>query len=840
MQCPHCGKQVSEGTKFCIHCGWQLLITCPNCGQNSPATMKYCYKCGAPLKSDAPETISMQPVKQPQQPMRPAVPVSAKQQIPQSVHNKPAASSEAVVTKKRPVALIVSLVVSLIVIALVAAGVFVAYDRGLIGGVTVAKPADLKVSTVGTGSKKAYNAKNVADALRQRGLKVSVVRQFSGVPRGGMIQYQTAAGKKITAGTSVRRGSTVQVVASAGPGVPQGTVGQPDKTVRSSLKTMGVPVSYKSAPVSNTKLVSSHTVIGTIPQEGLPADAKTGITVILPTQEKSSSPRVPADLYGMDPGAAQDALTKLGVNTIVRDTFSSRKMLGKVIRTDPALGAPIRAKDDHNKPVVTLYRGVDASKLKDVLAPKRVPLNAESGTAPVQTMLTGEDALVGTYCNSSGDCFNINQGQYAQTSDDNAIYGPDNSDTTASPQQDRTVGHEYTLAPGSCPVCGPDRVSEVNIDDTKTLKNALITQNHGAFELFQGDPAMPDDGKGNFGTNTHFVVDDQTKKAGFGDSNADRSDPGFSMRGMLVYFPVGADLSAVEDSGYFDASALKAAQKDGAPDPSRPYILRRDTSAYPASQRFTAGRSNNPTAPFSSSSMLKVKPAPSADNVYYLMEGPVYDMDSLASDGKSSSTNLSYPSKSVVDAALAKGDFSPIAGRYCLKDNSKCFVLHKDGSVSARDVTILYEGRTGEHSQKLSVQHDGEDETNENVYTTLEGPDSEYTCKADDGTKLQGIQTCMDANVPLANFTSFPLLATYNYANPGLSSDAYLKAHIPGFSSDIRQFLDQESEEFNHQKYVEPDHSRPFIAAEAIHGANGYTTSAHTDEDVFYFVSSAE
>src|SRR5258708_24228808 len=54
MVCPNCGTSNSEGSKFCMSCGRELLemsisTQCPNCGTTNAAGSKYCMGCGHDL-----------------------------------------------------------------------------------------------------------------------------------------------------------------------------------------------------------------------------------------------------------------------------------------------------------------------------------------------------------------------------------------------------------------------------------------------------------------------------------------------------------------------------------------------------------------------------------------------------------------------------------------------------------------------------------------------------------------------------------------------------------------------------------------------------------------------
>ena len=88
-------------------------------------------------------------------------------------------------------------------------------------------------------------------------------------------------------------------------------------------------------------------------------------------------------------------------------------------------------------------------------------------------------------------------------------------------------------------------------------------------------------------------------------------------RDFFVVMPVGADLDQLESNGYFDGSTTYKPYAD------RPYLIRRDNSAYPEIKATNDAfhRKPNPYAP--GTNMQPFKKAPNAHNVYYLVEQPV-------------------------------------------------------------------------------------------------------------------------------------------------------------------------------------------------------------------------
>src|SRR5437763_10293419 len=50
MRCPNCQTLNPPNAKFCLECGYRLLV-CPHCGTVNPPAAKFCIECGLPLPS---------------------------------------------------------------------------------------------------------------------------------------------------------------------------------------------------------------------------------------------------------------------------------------------------------------------------------------------------------------------------------------------------------------------------------------------------------------------------------------------------------------------------------------------------------------------------------------------------------------------------------------------------------------------------------------------------------------------------------------------------------------------------------------------------------------------
>jgi len=54
VNCPDCHGQVSIDSRFCSHCGHQLVVVrkCPKCAENVTAAAKFCPSCGGDLQEE--------------------------------------------------------------------------------------------------------------------------------------------------------------------------------------------------------------------------------------------------------------------------------------------------------------------------------------------------------------------------------------------------------------------------------------------------------------------------------------------------------------------------------------------------------------------------------------------------------------------------------------------------------------------------------------------------------------------------------------------------------------------------------------------------------------------
>ena len=61
MNCPKCGGEVANGSKFCNHCGASIEVVmerkCPGCGKMVGVQSKFCPDCGAAFEVDDEERV---------------------------------------------------------------------------------------------------------------------------------------------------------------------------------------------------------------------------------------------------------------------------------------------------------------------------------------------------------------------------------------------------------------------------------------------------------------------------------------------------------------------------------------------------------------------------------------------------------------------------------------------------------------------------------------------------------------------------------------------------------------------------------------------------------------
>ncbi|MFR0557500.1 PASTA domain-containing protein [Pseudoscardovia radai] len=643
-------------------------------------------------------------------------------------------------------------------------------------------------------------ADQVEQELKSEGFQTSRSQQYSGKSAGAFLAFSN-----VSEGQQLRHGSLIDIIESLGPGVPSGTVGTQATDSKQALADMNVPVTYRavvtsvpgssfspagtdsgstgtdagsagsSASPTDPSAATPGTVVATYPADGQPVtDTGKGITVAVATQSDAG---IPLDYYGQDPDAVQADLESRGYTVTRKAKFSTKANVGKVVASDPALGtaAATGAK-------VTLYYGVDSSSTHDVFTNIYQPTTGASD---------GPEAAQGTYCRKDGDCITLSKdcsGSYCE------LY------SSQAPKSSSTTGASTALQTcfGAQASCLPNTKDEwQTITSTYSYQaQDLIYGSTGTFELTTDrqlrDATCETDwdtqiGGSGPGDTVTRCVDDKLQSYPSSQSQIPADNPSYQMDDVwYVYVPVGADIASVAKAGYFDADAMNDAASQGEPDSGTPYFVARDPSLYDETKIHMADVTNldeykqGPFVPFlGNSSRLAVKPAPSAQSAYYLVENPVdpnnlgafpeTDIDDLNSSDESTSepSESAQPSPSAtssessaspsaspsatpktytpdeVKAAVGSGDFTPIAGTYCAKYSQtpgSCYTIDASGNITLSDD---YDNR-GTEQLKTTVD-DWQDMNGNSTMLYLSGLDSYGGCKTSSGVDHSNFD-CSNAN----------------------------------------------------------------------------------------------
>ena len=673
MFCTQCGTRNEPGTRFCMNCGHPF----DDAGQGAPASNAQTVAQPAPVTQQTTVTqpapvaqpeIAVQPQPQPapvvqQTPVTPApassapapgaaaAPAPAAPEPPQPVApTAPAAQPDKPAKPAKEHRGHGKLIAIILVIVLVLAGgglgAFLTWRQGLWGGVVLPQASDVKVEPG-----KSLTADIVVDQLKAKGVSAQKTAVFSGQPKGAFIGYE---GMK--PGDRVSKGQSVNVQESAGPGVPKGTVGGKATDVKAVMDGMGVPVHYKQIAVNDTAKTPEGTVVVTSPADGQAlSDTQKDKGIYVGVAVKGGSGTIGWDVIGQDRDTVKSDLESQGYTVTEAPRLATSANLGKVVGADPAPGS------DTSGTSVTLYYGVDAKGVQDAFSYD----SPETGSR----MLVGDSDLAsGTWCTNAGDCITLDgEGQdYPGMGYMGSIPYPKG--------RDGSVYDEYN----DLTACAPSMSDPYCENDAYLLK-----QNVGAFEL------LPQASVYNLSCDGKLTS-----------SSSCSGKAEYRMQDLFLVVPVGTDLNALESKGYFDQTALDQAKGQKAPDTSRPFLLYRDPKLYDTTTApYTDSSSANPFVPANTvtgkaNDMVGMKPAPSDDTAYYLTDTARIDWGKLAdakldgAAGNASASASASPSSSKaktfaeVTSAIKSGDFTDIAGKYCMKDNSVCIEIDKSGKAT--------------------------------------------------------------------------------------------------------------------------------------------------------------
>jgi beta-lactam-binding protein with PASTA domain len=462
-----------------------------------------------------------------------------------------------------------------------------------------------------------FTADQAIRRLTDAGFKTKQHERFSGEKAGMFLNVENAK-----PGEWFNQTDKLVVVQSAGPGVPKGTVGSDAAAAAKTLAKMRIPVYGKQIVVSSEKQAGK--VVQTLPADGKAADPSGAIYVGVGVNGGG----IPVDIAGMGKDEAKTMLESQGYAVTLTPRFSSNQYVGKVASSDPIPGATLDPGSS-----VTLYYGVDKSAKMEILDANLDNTN-EGFVQPSSTTL----GLAGTYCkstvnDSAKDCITLEkridtpsgagrQSEYLQRSDVPSDTSGSNYATTnnlfnalrlCNPSQD----------PTSCMASSSGFNSQSS--DSLPMKNHLLLKDWGMFELYSGGGA-PNCGSDVFPpAYSSGVACDAGQITQDSGNLTQSSGLTYEMKDFFVYFPVGSDIAALENSGYFDAESLAQAKAQKAVDASRPFIIARDANLY-TQKSIPCDWSNyspNPFVPNNSggkNNLVAMKPAPSDETAYYLVE----------------------------------------------------------------------------------------------------------------------------------------------------------------------------------------------------------------------------
>lgn len=159
----------------------------------------------------------------------------------------------------------------------------------------------------------------------------------------------------------------------------------------------------------------------------------------------------------------------------------------------------------------------------------------------------------------------------------------------------------------------------------------------------------------------------------------------YVMQDYLAYAPVGTDITAWQESGYFDKDATQTAAKDKKVDATRPFIVVRDSSLYDDTSYPTSDLEDHelfmPKILSNPPRVVPMKPAISDKTVYYLVEQNDPDWDTLK-DAKVKGIEKEDPLKNA--DKLTRDTLKELAGEYVLSSGNGGWydriTIEQDGS----------------------------------------------------------------------------------------------------------------------------------------------------------------
>lgn len=602
MFCINCGNKIDEGDKFCGFCGTPVEgYAYTQAGQ--VAQQQYQPQ---QQPTQQPTQLEQQPQQQQTQPIQSTQPTQSKE----TSSNK----ANLLNNRKRLAIMITSIVLSVVLILAGTVWYFTRNTSTTFMGLN-SNPEVIPKAKAGD------NADKVVKSLENKGFRTKIIDEFGGEKQGNFLRYAN-----VKPGSKVSTKTVVKILRSKGPGVPaKGVVGVSLENAKKIVKSMGVPVKLHRVPSTDAadgKIVASSPMPGN-------AVGKDGV-INIAVGEKCDG--VPVDVFGLDKDKAKDMLSSKPFSVDLRPKFSSAKYFGKIVGAYPALGTK------GNPKAVTLYYGVDASKTKDMVTK---PMDYVDQTA---YLVQRAGSFVGKWCTKSGNCINLLPYVATNGYEEENIHGvmteevAKSGSVNSSSIVNRDIDVLYMSTWGQDP--SDYAIYDKNIENTKYMKNNLVSGDTGAVELYAGrdsarcdghvihnfdDPSLCVDGKYIDGER---LLDDSDYRDEMRQSPGIHTGYYYVMQDFMVVVPVGAKFDELLNSGYF------AGKVENKPDLTRPFILRRNPKLYKQTRVDLPKNTYpdwSPFIPTIKGRAVPFAPAPDDSNAYYLVEEP-FDWSSIPSE----------------------------------------------------------------------------------------------------------------------------------------------------------------------------------------------------------------
>lgn len=647
--CTNCGNSIKDDAKFCEHCGSpnelyenrsvQTQVNEQVQNYSGEQVQNYSENSNETYATQQPEETLVLNIKQDTFAQQPILTedttnnqnswqeqINSNEQVVKEEYRDNSVGSADTVDKNEEkkhnkTALIVHIICTVIIAAIaVTAGVIYYFTQ-----------VNSRSNMITVPVIKVANAQEAATKLRATGFTVRVVQEPNRRKKGSFVSL-----KGVKSGTQVKSSTTVTVVESLGPGMPKDVVGKTLESITSEVKAMDLPVKvYEVAATSKP-----GTVVATYPLPGQ-AFEKSGDddAMRIAVGVHSDKNVIPVDIFGRSKDEAKNKLANYGINNIeFKPRFSSRKLIGKIVASYPALGSEVTEENEK----VTLYYGIDAKDTKNSLTTPITGTNWDSSDLPPSTRLANNlGPMAGEWCTNSGKCIYLNE--YYPDNDDHSYSGALLEDhpmklrsVAELPERSFTNSDDLSLANFSQDISGAI-LFDPKVPEDDMMKNHLLSGDTGAAEFYEGSD-LPSCGKVNgfagapaaFCVHGKFVniTDNPDQFDENGQYLGSQDDIGtglvYRMQDFFVLIPVNAKLEELEKSGYFRGTGKHT------PDLNRPFILRRDPKLYskteipiPDDREPGPDNDTSPFVPTKKHKAIPFAPAPDDDNAYYKVENPV-------------------------------------------------------------------------------------------------------------------------------------------------------------------------------------------------------------------------